>query len=266
MTSISEKDSLDLFVDKMLSSNFITDNNRVYNIKDVDACEWIGISMDVFKFKLGQFGIKNLDFVVEKNTNKSETYYINYTTFEKIVMSSDTLAGREARNYFSITRRFLSRNCTFIDQALRQYKRSYETVISKQKINTQMHLFLMNKSKTKLTSSTSVSANNINNVQDNKFVDACVTKLFDYNSGHTNEYDLKYILILENEYVRKACINHVQEHKLEKCSKKNKVYRVNLNSILTSINKVHSFDTEHIRQMTKLLKLYETLESYFYTG
>lgn len=164
-----------------------------FDIKDIDAANFLGISLVTLKKRLTNAYSKTKKFIqkvdyikIKTGKTSSTTYMLNYQCFEKLAMSGDSANSETVRLYFIKLREFISTNQHLIFQAienkneLKKYE-GFETIYFFAVDNTKM------------------------NWKVGKTVDI-VQRLRNYNVGRIKEVDLKYLAIVKNPLLIEKCV------------------------------------------------------------
>ena len=205
MSKISLKDFLKKFTS--ISNSFI---DKYYKFYELCEKEPFGININsVFKYlelknekkfieRIRNNYKENNDYIIKKNNEKMTknniyfNYYINFETYEKIIMMSKTDIGKQARNYFITLRKFID-----------YYKEHiHDKIIELTNNNQFIYILGVNKHK------------NIFKIGRTKDIRQ---RLYNYSVGLENHPDILYIQIVNNSNDVENCIKlFTKNHKRNK--------------------------------------------------
>ena len=194
MSKITLKDFLKKFT--AISNSFI---DKYYKFYELCENEPYGININlVFKYlklknekkfieRLKNNYNENKDYIIKKLNKKltkdfKDTFlYINFETFEKIIMMSKSEVGKEARNYFITLRKFID-----------YYKEDIQDKII-ELTNKNQYIYILGINKNK----------NIYKIGKTKDIRQ---RLYNYSVGLENHPDILYIQIVNNSNDVENCI------------------------------------------------------------
>jgi hypothetical protein len=220
-----------------------------FDLKDINVAKYLGIELLTLRKRLlNQYSkvkrfFVNVDYIKIKSGKSaaSLTYMINYSAFEKLAMSGDSIKSESIRMYFVKLRQFIVENQNLIYQAmenkveLKKYI-GYETI----------YFFVMDDRKPELLK--------LGRTKD------IVQRLRNYNVGRIKEVELKYLALVKNNLLIENCL----KLKLEKSQvyENKEIYKVEPNTLKKVIDDCYckyvskKENTELYREISDLLGLY----------
>ena len=220
-----------------------------FDLKDINVAKYLGIELLTLRKRLlNQYSkvkrfFVNVDYIKIKSGKSaaSLTYMINYSAFEKLAMSGDSIKSESIRMYFVKLRQFIVENQNLIYQAmenkveLKKYI-GYETI----------YFFVMDDRKPELLK--------LGRTKD------IVQRLRNYNVGRIKEVELKYLALVKNNLLIENCL----KLKLEKSQvyENKEIYKVEPKTLKKVIDDCYckyvskKENTELYREISDLLGLY----------
>lgn len=197
-TNIDE-DFIDIFFKK-----FKIGGELDFDIKDIDVSKYLDISLITLRKRLNNAYsktkryIENVDFIrIKTGTSNNIIYMLNYTCFEKLAMSGDSVNSETVRMYFTKLREFITDNQKVIYQAMNNKKdlKKYNGMDT-------IYFFAADERKPNVLKPGKASK--------------IIERLRNYNVGRIKEVELKYLALVKNPLLIEKCIKLLL--------KKNQVY------------------------------------------
>ena len=169
--------------------------NNDFHILDEDVAMYLDIKVNTIKNRLqnkyskNKVYFENVDYVrVYKNKEtRSISYMMNYPTFERICMTSDSLQGEVVRLYFTKLREFIRDNAVIFNKALEEQK--CEELKKYQKFET-IYFFAVDETEM---------------IKPGKAGDI-LKRIRSYNVGRLKGVDVKYLALVKHRKLIEDCM------------------------------------------------------------
>lgn len=238
-----DSDFIDVFFKK-----FVIGEELDFHVKDIDAANYLGITLTTLRERLQNKYSKNklffekVDFVRVKNkVTSSVTYMLNYSCFERLAMSGKNKQSETVRMYFVKLREFLVENQNILYQSmtnkdeLKKYNK-FETIYFFAVDERHQNIF-------KLGRTTDI-----------------VQRLRNYNVGRIKEIELKYLALVKNNKIIERCIKlKIKKNQIDSNKEIYKIEPQELKKIIDYCYCKHvskSKNEELYQELSELLGLY----------
>ena len=191
---LKQHTNIDITFINTFFKNFKIGGELNFDIKDIDASKYLGISIITVRKRLcnayskTKKFIENVDYMkIKSGKTSSITYMINYQCFEKLAMSGDSAKSESIRMYFIKIREFLVENQQLIYQAMEN-----KVDLDKYRGYDSIYFFAVDERNPELIK--------IGKTKD------IVLRLRNYNVGRIKEVELKYFALVKNSLLIENCI------------------------------------------------------------
>lgn len=176
-------------------SKFEIGGELLFHIQDIDVANYLQIKLKSLRNRLRnkysksiQY-IEGVDYVIIKDDvdSRKKIYLLNYTTFEKISMESDTEVGANIRNYFTKLREFIYDNKKLINQSLNN-----KNILDKLVGYHVIYFFVADPKYPEI-----IKLGKTLNI---------ISRLRTYNTGRIYEPELKYLAVVKNSKLIEDCV------------------------------------------------------------
>lgn len=239
------------FIDTFFST-FEIGGELIFNIVDADVARYLKIDILTLRERLrNKYSnymnyIKNVDYVISQDDKdaRRKIYLLNYQTFEKIAMESNSQEGLYVRNYFVKLREFIYENKKLINQALNN-----KDILNKLVEYKVIYFFVADPKYPEI-------------LKFGRTIDI-IGRLKTYNTGRIYEPELKYLAIVKNNKLIEDCIKLMLKKNI--VYKNTELFQISPDKMIKAINKCYSKNTSARSNKKLYEEMNELLGLYSYT-
>lgn len=235
-------------------SKFEIGGELLFHIQDIDVANYLQIKLKSLrnrlrnKYSKSMQYIEGVDYVIIKDDidSRKKIYLLNYTTFEKISMESDTEVGANIRNYFTKLREFIYDNKKLINQSLNN-----KNILDKLVGYHVIYFFVADPKYPEI-----IKLGKTLNI---------ISRLRTYNTGRIYEPELKYLAVVKNSKLIEDCVKLLLNKNT--IYKRNEIFKISPEKIIKAINRCYKKNTslqDHKQiysEISELLGLYSYVKN-----
>lgn len=234
--TLIDKDFIDTFFKK-----FDIGDDLEFHIKDIDAADYLNITIDELRKKLRNEKTKNnknnmylyyekVDYI-KKTKNRKVSYMLNYKCFERVAMNSRTEEGEAVKFYYIKLREFITDYNKILLQALNK-----NTELQKTVGQPCIYIVSVNDKVFKIGRTINI-----------------INRLRNYNVGKLEDTDLKYLAVVSNPLLIENCMKNVlKKYSAKKNTEMFELPLGDIKKVITDCYCKHTSYKEH-------KKLYQTI-------